>query len=89
MILKRVALIDPEAIGMGLTVFVSVETGDHSTAWLARFAQTVTAMPEVMEFHRMAGDFRVKSVRMNVCKHDPVRRLIQGKRPAFFRGRDS
>jgi Lrp/AsnC family transcriptional regulator len=41
---------------MGLTVFVSVETGDHSTAWLARFAQTVTAMPEVMEFYRMAGD---------------------------------
>ena len=53
---KRVALINPEAIGMGLTVFVSVETGDHSTAWLSKFAQTVTAMPEVMEFHRMAGD---------------------------------
>ncbi len=55
-ILKRVALISPEAIGMGLTVFVSIETGDHSSAWLTRFAQTVTAMPEVMEFHRMAGD---------------------------------
>ena len=55
-ILKRVALVNPESIGMGLTVFVSVETGDHSTAWLARFAQTISAMPEVMEFHRMAGD---------------------------------
>jgi Lrp/AsnC family transcriptional regulator len=55
-ILKRVALVSPEAIGMGLTVFVSIETGDHSTAWLAKFAQTLTAMPEVMEFHRMAGD---------------------------------
>ena len=53
---KRVALINPEAIGMGLTVFVSIETGDHSTTWLSKFAQTVTAMPEVMEFHRMAGD---------------------------------
>jgi Lrp/AsnC family transcriptional regulator len=41
---------------MGLTVFVSIETGDHSTAWLSKFAQTVTAWPEVMEFHRMAGD---------------------------------
>jgi Lrp/AsnC family transcriptional regulator len=41
---------------MGLTVFVSIETGDHSSAWLSKFAQTVTAMPEVMEFHRMAGD---------------------------------
>ena len=55
-ILKRVALVSPEAVGMGLTVFVSIETGDHSTAWLAKFAQTLTAMPEVMEFYRMAGD---------------------------------
>ena len=55
-ILKRVALISPESIGMGLSVFVSIETGDHSSAWLSKFAQTVTALPEVMEFHRMAGD---------------------------------
>src|SRR5262249_52880870 len=55
-ILRRVALVAPESIGMGLTVFVSIETGDHSSSWLAKFAQTVTAMPEVMEFHRMAGD---------------------------------
>ena len=53
---KRVALVSPESIGMGLTVFVSIETGDHSTAWVSKFAQTVTAWPEVMEFHRMAGD---------------------------------
>jgi len=55
-ILRRVALINPESIGMGLTVFVSIETGDHSQDWLDRFAQVVGAMPEVMEFYRMAGD---------------------------------
>jgi Lrp/AsnC family transcriptional regulator len=55
-ILKRVALISPESIGMGLTVFVSIETGDHSQDWLDRFAQVVGSMPEVMEFYRMAGD---------------------------------
>ena len=37
-------------------MFVSVETGDHSETWLARFAEVVGAMPEVMEFYRMAGD---------------------------------
>jgi Lrp/AsnC family transcriptional regulator len=52
----RVALIDPDKIGLGITVFVSVETGDHSQEWLARFAELVSAMPEVMEFYRMAGD---------------------------------
>ena len=55
-ITKRVALIAPEKIGLGITVFVSIETGDHSQDWLDRFAETVGAMPEVMEFYRMAGD---------------------------------
>ena len=43
-------------IGLGITVFVSIETGDHSQEWLARFAATISALPEVMEFYRMAGD---------------------------------
>src|SRR6202795_4995728 len=55
-ITKRVALIDQDKIGLGITVFVSIETGDHSQDWLARFAELVGAMPEVMEFYRMAGD---------------------------------
>jgi Lrp/AsnC family transcriptional regulator len=53
---KRVALVDQDKIGLGVTVFVSIETGDHSQEWLARFAEVVGAMPEVMEFYRMAGD---------------------------------
>ena len=55
-ITRRVALVDPDKIGLGLTVFVSIETGDHSGPWLERFAQTVSAMPEVMGLYRMAGD---------------------------------
>ena len=55
-IIRRVALVDPDKIGLGITVFVQIETGDHSEDWLGRFADTVGAMPEVMEFYRMAGD---------------------------------
>ncbi|MCA0423241.1 MAG: Lrp/AsnC family transcriptional regulator [Proteobacteria bacterium] len=55
-ITRRVALVDPDKIGLGLTVFVSIETGDHSGPWLERFAQTVSSMPEVMGLYRMAGD---------------------------------
>jgi Lrp/AsnC family transcriptional regulator len=55
-ILRRVALVAPEKVGLGITVFVSVETSDHSSEWLKRFAEVVSAMPEVMEFYRMAGD---------------------------------
>ena len=46
----------PEKVGLGLTVFVQIETGDHSDVWLNRFATTLSAMPEVMEIYRMAGD---------------------------------
>jgi Lrp/AsnC family transcriptional regulator len=53
---KRVALVDQERVGLGITIFVSVETGDHSQDWLDRFAKVVSGMPEVMEFYRMAGD---------------------------------
>ena len=55
-ILRRVALVDQNKIGLGITVFVSVESSDHSEAWLKKFAEAVSAMPEVMEFYRMAGD---------------------------------
>jgi xanthine dehydrogenase YagR molybdenum-binding subunit len=55
-ILRRVALVDQNKIGLGISVFVSVESGDHSDAWLKKFADAVSAMPEVMEFYRMAGD---------------------------------
>jgi Lrp/AsnC family transcriptional regulator len=55
-ILRRVALVDQNKIGLGLSVFVSVESGDHSDVWLKKFADAVSAMPEVMEFYRMAGD---------------------------------
>lgn len=55
-ITRRVALVDQNKIGLGITVFVSVESGDHSEAWLKTFADAISAMPEVMEFYRMAGD---------------------------------
>jgi Lrp/AsnC family transcriptional regulator len=53
---RRVAIVDQDRLGIGVTVFVSVETGDHSEEWLKRFAEVVSGLPEVMEFYRMAGD---------------------------------
>lgn len=53
---RRVALLNADKLGLGLTVFVSVKTGDHSQEWLTRFADLVSQMPEVLEFYRMAGD---------------------------------
>lgn len=55
-IAARVALIDPAAVGLDLIAYVLVEMGEHSEAELKRFAEAVTAMPEVLELHRLAGD---------------------------------
>jgi len=39
-----------------LSVFVSVQSGDHSDAWLRKFGEAVSSMPEGLELYRMAGD---------------------------------
>ena len=77
---KRVALIDTEKVGMGLTVFVSIETSDHSGQWLQRFADFVSSMPEVMEFYRMAGDvdYMLRVVVSDMAAYDRFyKRLIE------------
>lgn len=55
-ITRRVALVDPQRVGVGLSVLVSVEAGEHTPEWLRCFSAGVAAMPEVMEVYRMAGD---------------------------------
>ena len=52
----RATLLDPAKVGLPLSVFVALEIGDHSAAWIDAFANTVTAMPEVLECWRMGGD---------------------------------
>jgi Lrp/AsnC family transcriptional regulator len=78
-ILRRVALVDQDKVGLGVTVFVSIETGDHSQTWLAHFAEAVRVMPEVMEFYRMAGDvdYMLRVVVADIHSYDVFyRRLI-------------
>jgi Lrp/AsnC family transcriptional regulator len=52
----RVAIIDPDKLGLPVSVFVSVETADHSAGWLERFADTITTTPEIVGAWRMSGD---------------------------------
>jgi Lrp/AsnC family transcriptional regulator len=82
-ITKRVALIDQDKIGLGITVFVSIETGDHSQTWLASFAELVGAMPEVMEFYRMAGDvdYMLRVVVPDIAGYDTFYKRLIGTVP--------
>jgi len=82
-ILKRVALVSPERLGLGLTVFVSVETADHSAAWLEGFADGVSRMPEVMELYRMAGDvdYMLRVVVADMAAYDAFYKRLIGRFP--------
>jgi Lrp/AsnC family transcriptional regulator len=82
-ITRRVALINPEKVGLGITVFVSIETGDHSQDWLAKFAETVSGMPEVMEFYRMAGDvdYMLRVVVPDIAGYDTFYKKLIGTVP--------
>lgn len=52
----RVAIVDPARVGLPISVFVAVETGDHSGEWIARFAEAVSSLPEIVECWRLGGD---------------------------------
>lgn len=52
----RVALVDPAAVGCGLTVFVMVRTNQHEPGWMGRFDRAVRALPQVVGAYRVTGD---------------------------------
>ena len=68
----RVALLDRRQLNVGVTVFVSVRTNQHSVAWLERFAAAVADLPEVVEFYRMSGeiDYLLRVVVPDIAAYD-------------------
>ena len=79
-LLGRVAILRPEALGLGLTVFVAIEAPDHSAAWREHFATTVSAMPEVMDLYRMAGevDYQLRVVVPDMAAYDAFYKRLTG-----------
>ncbi len=53
---KRVAIVDPPSVGLGLTIVVAIEANEHTANWLAKFTHYINRCPEVAEVLRMAGD---------------------------------
>ncbi len=49
--------LDAKALGLGLTVFVMVRTKHHSADWLQTFRKEVMAIPNIVDFFRIAGDY--------------------------------
>ncbi len=80
-ITREVALLNPQQVNVGVTVFVSVRTSTHTQEWFERFRATVQAIPEVMEFYRMSGDvdYLLRVVVPDIAAYDSVyKRLTTG-----------
>ena len=56
LIKARVALLDAEQLGLGLTVFIQVRTNAHEPDWLSKFSAATKGMPEILSVYRMSGD---------------------------------
>ncbi len=53
---RHVTLVDPSAVGLGVSVFVSVRLERQVENALERFEQAMQDRPEVMECYLMTGD---------------------------------
>src|ERR1700748_1213235 len=49
--------IDLALLGLDLTVLVMVRTRHHSKEWADSFRRHVERLPEVIDFHRIGGDW--------------------------------
>lgn len=77
---KRVALLDPEKMNVGLTVFIAIRTNQHSLEWLTRFQRAVEDIPEIVEVYRMSGqiDYLLRAMVPDIAAYDAVyKRIIQ------------
>ncbi|GGB56169.1 transcriptional regulator [Roseibium aquae] len=49
--------LDPAEFGLDLTVFMMVRTRHHSKEWLDRFRGEILAIPNIIDFYRITGDY--------------------------------
>ena len=75
---RRVALANPQALGVGLCVFVAIEAPDHGPEWRETFANAVAKLPEVMEVWRMAGemDYLLRVAVSDMASYDLLYRRL-------------
>lgn len=75
---KRVAIIDRDKLGLGVTVIVAIRTAKHSDEWLNAFTKGVALIPEVVEFYRLSGeiDYLLKIVAHDIADYDRIYRKL-------------
>jgi Lrp/AsnC family transcriptional regulator len=81
----RVALVNPEKVGLGLTVYVRVKTREHSADWARKLNEVIAAMPEILECHRIGGDvdYLLKVVVADMADYDRTYKELIDRLPSL------
>ena len=82
---RMTAELDRRKMGLPTTVFVIVRTGSHAADWLEKFHAAVGAVPEIVEVHRLTGnfDYILKIVLPNVEHYDVVYKQLVSRIELF------
>ncbi|WP_109468014.1 Lrp/AsnC family transcriptional regulator [Albibacillus kandeliae] len=74
----RVAVVDPERLGLGLTVFAGVSAPEQTPSWHDRFGELLDEIPEVMDAYQLAGnhDYVLRIVVPDMAGFDRIRQRI-------------
>ncbi len=77
----RVALVDPSAIGLGLTVFIQVRCAEHSADWMQRFSRAISTLPQITGVYRMTGDldYLIRAQVADVADYDRLYQQLTAK----------
>jgi len=80
---RRVAVLNAEKLGVGISVFVAVRTQEHNADWFAAFAKAVADIPEIVGLYRMSGDvdYLMRVVVPSIKGYDAVYQRLIAKVP--------
>ncbi len=84
----RVALVDPKAVGRGLTALVEIRATDHSPNWLEQFTQGISEFPEIVNAWRTSGevDYMLRVLVRDIAAYDDFyKRMTQRVNFSGFR----
>lgn len=75
---ERVSILDPDKLGLSITVFVNIKLKEHDEDTLERFEQEVRDIPEVVECFSMSGetDYVVRALVRSIEEYE---RLLKRK----------
>lgn len=75
---RRIAVLNRHRMGLPTTLFALIKTAHHADDWIENFKRAISDIPEVVEAHRLTGnfDYILKIVLPSVEHYDVIYKQI-------------